>query len=84
MSFLWSLIVGGVIGWLGGLLTGRDIPGGIIGNIIAGFIGAWLGTKLFGNWGPTIGGFDIIPALIGSVILILLASFVIRMLHKAK
>ncbi|WP_025948621.1 GlsB/YeaQ/YmgE family stress response membrane protein [Geobacillus thermocatenulatus] len=83
MSFLWSLIVGGVIGWLGGLLTGRDIPGGIIGNIIAGFIGAWLGTKLFGNWGPTIGGFDIIPALIGSVILILLASFVIRRLHRA-
>ncbi|AMV10163.1 hypothetical protein GT3570_04290 [Geobacillus thermoleovorans] len=83
MSFLWSLIVGGVIGWLAGLLTGRDIPGGIIGNIIAGFIGAWLGTALLGNWGPTIGGFDIIPALIGSVILILLASFVIRRLHRA-
>ncbi|WP_445613793.1 GlsB/YeaQ/YmgE family stress response membrane protein [Geobacillus sp. YF-1] len=84
MSFLWSLIVGGIIGWLGGLLTGRDIPGGIIGNIIAGFIGAWLGAKLFGNWGPTIGGFDIIPALIGSVILILLASFIIRKLHQAR
>ncbi|KZM58624.1 hypothetical protein A3Q36_02220 [Geobacillus stearothermophilus] len=83
MSFLWSLIVGGVIGWLAGLLTGRDIPGGIIGNVIAGFIGAWLGTALLGNWGPTIGGFDIIPALIGSVILILLASFVIRRLHRA-
>ncbi|MED5072571.1 GlsB/YeaQ/YmgE family stress response membrane protein [Anoxybacillus geothermalis] len=83
MSFLWSLIVGGVIGWLAGLLTGRDIPGGIIGNIIAGFIGSWLGTALLGNWGPTIGGFDIIPALIGSVILILLASFVIRRLHRA-
>ncbi|KFL17277.1 GlsB/YeaQ/YmgE family stress response membrane protein [Anoxybacillus geothermalis] len=82
MSFLWSLIVGGVIGWLAGLLTGRDIPGGIIGNIIAGFIGAWLGTALLGNWGPTIGGFDIIPALIGSVILILLASFVIRRWHR--
>ncbi|NNV05081.1 GlsB/YeaQ/YmgE family stress response membrane protein [Geobacillus sp. C56-T2] len=84
MSFLWSLIVGGIIGWLGGLLTGRDIPGGIIGNIIAGFIGAWLGAKLFGNWGPTIGGFDIIPALIGSVIFILLASFIIRKLHQAR
>lgn len=82
MSFLWSLIVGGVIGWLAGLLTGRDIPGGIIGNVIAGFIGAWLGTALFGNWGPTIGGFHIIPALIGSVILILLASFIIRRLHR--
>ena len=52
MSFIWALIVGGVIGWLAGLVLGKDIPGGIIGNIIAGFVGAWLGTLLLGNWGP--------------------------------
>jgi len=43
MSVIWTLIVGGIIEWLAGLLTGRDVPGGIIGNIIAGFIGSWLG-----------------------------------------
>jgi uncharacterized membrane protein YeaQ/YmgE (transglycosylase-associated protein family) len=47
----WSLIIGGIIGWVASLITGRDIPGGIIGNVIAGFIGAWLGTLIFGNWG---------------------------------
>ena len=78
MGWLWTIIVGGIIGWLAGLFLGRDIPGGIIGNIIAGFIGAWLGGVLFGNFGPEIGDFYILPALIGAIILILIVSLVIR------
>lgn len=78
MEILWMLIVGGIIGWLASLITGRDVPGGIIGNIIAGFIGAWLGGLILGNWGPVVGGFAIIPAIIGSIILVLIASFIMR------
>ncbi len=37
MDLLWVLIVGGLIGWLSGNLIGRDVPGGVLGNIIAGF-----------------------------------------------
>ncbi|MFX3635337.1 MAG: GlsB/YeaQ/YmgE family stress response membrane protein [Candidatus Pristimantibacillus sp.] len=77
MGWLWSLIIGGVIGWLGGLLIGRDVPGGIIGNIVAGFVGGWLGSLIFGDLGPTIAGFHIIPALIGSIILIALLSLLL-------
>lgn len=51
MSFLWMLIVGGVIGWLAGLIMGRDIPGGVIGNIIAGIIGSWLEWRASGKLG---------------------------------
>jgi uncharacterized membrane protein YeaQ/YmgE (transglycosylase-associated protein family) len=76
------LIVGGIIGWLAGLITGRNIPGGIIGNIIAGFIGAWLGGLIFGEWGPDIGGFAIIPAIIGSIILVLIVSFIMRRIRS--
>ena len=36
MDLLWVLIVGGLIGWLSGNLIGRDVPGGVLGNIIAG------------------------------------------------
>ncbi|MGG0186718.1 GlsB/YeaQ/YmgE family stress response membrane protein [Bacillus rhizoplanae] len=82
MSFIWTLIVGGILGWFGGLLIGKDIPGGIIGNIIAGIIGSWIGTALFGNFGPVIGGFYIVPALIGALILIFIASFILRMIKK--
>ena len=72
------LIVGGIIGWLADLITGSDVPGGIIGNIIAGFIGAWLGGLILGDWGPVVGGFAIIPAIIGSIILVLVVSFILR------
>lgn len=81
-SFIWSLIVGGIIGWIAGLIVSKDLPGGIIGNILAGFIGAWLGTAIFGSLGPEIGGFYIIPALIGAIILILVVSFIMRLFRR--
>ncbi|MED4313275.1 GlsB/YeaQ/YmgE family stress response membrane protein, partial [Heyndrickxia coagulans] len=70
-------------GWLAGLIMGRDIPGGIIGNIMAGIVGAWLGGAIFGNWGPHIAGMAIIPALIGAIILVFVLSFILRMARKA-
>ncbi|OUL09057.1 GlsB/YeaQ/YmgE family stress response membrane protein [Trichococcus shcherbakoviae] len=82
MGFIWSLIVGGILGALAGSFMGKDIPGGIIGNIIAGFVGSWLGTTLFGAWGPEIGGFYIVPALVGAVILIFIVSFAMRSMKK--
>ncbi|MBV7508117.1 GlsB/YeaQ/YmgE family stress response membrane protein [Bacillus sp. sid0103] len=82
MSFIWALIIGGIIGWLAGLIVGRNIPGGIIGNIIAGFVGAWLGTAILGDWGPHVADFAIIPAIIGSAVLVLLVSFILRSFRK--
>ncbi|MGG2088982.1 GlsB/YeaQ/YmgE family stress response membrane protein [Priestia aryabhattai] len=84
MEILWMLIVGGIIGWLAGLLTGRDVPEGIIGNIIAGFVGSWLGGLILGSWGPVIGGFAIMPAIIGSIILVLSVSFLLRNMGQKK
>ncbi|CEI81020.1 MULTISPECIES: GlsB/YeaQ/YmgE family stress response membrane protein [Oceanobacillus] len=82
LSFIWSLIVGGIIGWVAGLIVSKDLPGGIIGNILAGFIGAWLGTAILGELGPEIGGFSIVPALIGAIILILIVSFIMRLFRR--
>ncbi|GIP23006.1 MULTISPECIES: GlsB/YeaQ/YmgE family stress response membrane protein [Paenibacillus] len=84
MGFLWSLIIGGIIGWLAGLIMGRDIPGGVIGNIIAGFIGAWLGSLILGNWGPRISDFYIVPALIGAVVLVFIVSLVLRSFGRSR
>ncbi|MBO2945697.1 GlsB/YeaQ/YmgE family stress response membrane protein [Paenibacillus sp. F411] len=82
MGFLWSLIVGGIIGWIAGLIMGRDIPGGVIGNIIAGFIGAWLGSLILGDWGPEIGDFFIVPAIIGAVALVFIVSLVMGSMRR--
>ncbi|MGN7471698.1 GlsB/YeaQ/YmgE family stress response membrane protein [Brevibacillus sp. SAFN-007a] len=84
MGFILSLIVGGIIGWIAGLIIGKDIPGGIIGNIIAGFVGAWFGNLLLGAWGPVMGDFYIIPALIGAVILVFIVSLVMRSIRRGR
>ncbi len=82
MALIWQLIVGGVLGAVAGAILGKDVPGGIIGNIIAGFIGAWIGGMLFGAWGPAVGGFYLLPALVGAVILIFIVSLVLRNMKK--
>ncbi|PEZ74166.1 GlsB/YeaQ/YmgE family stress response membrane protein [Bacillus sp. AFS017274] len=83
MGFLWSLIIGGIIGWLAGMIVGRDVPFGIIGNIIAGFVGAWLGSLILGNWGPSVADFAIIPALIGAIVFVFVLSLILKGMRKA-
>ena len=73
------IIVGGIIGWIG-LILGKDVPGGILGNIIAG-IGSWVGTMILGEWGP-LGKIHIFPALLGSIILIFIISLILKALRK--
>ncbi|MGN1400455.1 MAG: GlsB/YeaQ/YmgE family stress response membrane protein [Bacillus sp. (in: firmicutes)] len=83
LGFIWSLIIGGLIGWIAGMIVGKDVPFGIIGNIIAGFIGAWLGSAIMGNLGPEVGGFAIVPALIGAVIFVFILSLIFKGARRA-
>jgi len=82
LGWLWSLIVGGVIGALAGALTSRDIPAGIFGNIIAGLVGAWLGQSLLGSWGPSLAGMALVPSILGAVVLVLIVSAIFGMRKK--
>ncbi|MFY0761266.1 GlsB/YeaQ/YmgE family stress response membrane protein [Metabacillus dongyingensis] len=82
MGFILYLIVGGLIGWLAGVILGKNVPGGIIGNIIAGIIGAWIGGELLGSFGPTLADIAIIPALLGAIIFVFLLSLVLRSMRK--
>ncbi|WP_085507625.1 GlsB/YeaQ/YmgE family stress response membrane protein [Thalassobacillus devorans] len=78
MGFILYLIVGGLVGWLAGVILGRDVPFGIVGNIIAGIIGAWIGGALLGSWGPSLAGMAIIPALIGALIFVFIISVIMK------
>ncbi|PPA69318.1 GlsB/YeaQ/YmgE family stress response membrane protein [Jeotgalibacillus proteolyticus] len=85
MGLLLYLIVGGLIGWLAGLLLGKDVPMGCIGNIIAGIIGSWIAGELLGGFstfGPSVAGIHIIPALIGAVIFVFILSLILRAARK--
>lgn len=56
---IWSIIVGGVIGWLAGKLMGSK--GGVLRNIILGIVGSGVGNWLAGaiglvpatHWAPS-------------------------------
>lgn len=72
IGFIFSLIIGGIIGAIAQGLMGRDVPGGILGNIILGFVGAWVGSLIFGDWGFAIQGFAVIPAVLGGIIVVFL------------
>ena len=83
ISFIWFLIIGGLLGWLAGVILGKDIPGGVIGNIVAGIIGSWIGSTVLGNWGWKVSDFYVFPAIIGAVVLIFIVSLVLKTLRKA-
>ncbi|KIL51348.1 membrane protein [Jeotgalibacillus alimentarius] len=82
MGFILYLIVGGLIGWLAGLILGKDVPMGCIGNIVAGIIGSWIGGELLGSFGPTLAGIAIFPALLGAVIFVFLLSVILKAANK--
>jgi uncharacterized membrane protein YeaQ/YmgE (transglycosylase-associated protein family) len=77
--WVWFLLIGGVIGWLAGLIVrGRGF--GIIGDIIVGIVGAMLGGWIAGVMGlytsSSVGAF--LVALAGAVILVGLTRLVVR------
>lgn len=51
MGWIWTLIVGGIVGWLASLFMKTDKQMGIIANVIVGVIGSSLGFFLAGALG---------------------------------
>ncbi len=82
MSFIGILFIGGFIGWIAGLLIPDDVHNGMIGNILAGLVGAWFGTEILGNIGPETGGFYVFPAFTGGLFLTLFVSFILIKTNK--
>ena len=72
---IWSLIVGGFIGFIAGGITKKGGALGIIANIIAGLLGSSVGQSLFGTWGPSMAGMALVPSILGAVIVIAVVSF---------
>jgi uncharacterized membrane protein YeaQ/YmgE (transglycosylase-associated protein family) len=74
------LVIGGVAGWLAGLVVrGRGF--GIIGDIILGIVGSFLGAWLFHRLGVGLpGGYlgSFVAALVGAGILVLILRLIRR------
>ncbi len=56
--------------WLAESLIPNAVPGGMVVSALVGIIGAWLGTTLFGRFGPGVAGVALVPAIFGSMLLV--------------
>lgn len=73
-SLIVFLIVGGIAGWLAGLIV-RGYGFGLLGNIAVGIVGALIAGWLLPRIGLAIGGgiiAAIVNALIGAIVLLLI------------
>lgn len=75
VGFLVLLLVALVAGAIGEMIAGGKVPGGWLGSIVAGLVGAWIGGALL-NFGPEVGGIMIIPAIIGAALFVFLLKLI--------
>lgn len=66
MGILWTLIVGGIVGWMASALMKTDRQMGVLSNIVVGIAGSALGFFLAGLVG--IGAYGMIGSLIVEVL----------------
>jgi uncharacterized membrane protein YeaQ/YmgE (transglycosylase-associated protein family) len=73
------LIVGAIAGLIGERLVSRGMPGGLIGAIVAGLVGAWLMVDvLHVVIAPelSLDGIPVLSAILGAAIVVLVLSLV--------
>lgn len=74
MHLLWSLLLGGVAGWLASQIM-KSAGNGVFVNILLGLIGGLVGGWVFGMLGLAAYGLvgRLVVATVGAIILIVLA-----------
>lgn len=72
MSWIITLIIGGIVGWLASILMKTNAQMGLIANVLVGVVGSALGFWIAGLVGlaPTGGVLRFVVALAGAALLI--------------
>lgn len=80
MGFIGWIVLGGLAGWVASMIIGNNKSQGLLGNIIVGIVGAFIGGFVFNLLGGTgVTGFNwwsFVVALVGAVILLWLVGLV--------
>ncbi|HEU0085806.1 MAG TPA: GlsB/YeaQ/YmgE family stress response membrane protein [Candidatus Paceibacterota bacterium] len=83
MNILLWIIFGGIAGWLASVIMGSDVGLGIVGNIIVGIIGAFIGGWIADKTGIKPGGpgadrptdiWGFVWAVVGAIVLLFLIN----------
>lgn len=83
LGFILYLIVASACAWIADMLVPGRIPGGFFASAIVGILGAWIGVSLMGTLGPSLAGVPLMPAIIGSAILVFLFSLLSNRFYTA-
>ncbi len=78
-DFLIFLLVGALAGWLSGLIT-KGSGFGLVGNVVVGIIGAFLGNLLFGLVG--IAAYSLLGHILFAVAGALFFVYLLRFIKK--
>jgi uncharacterized membrane protein YeaQ/YmgE (transglycosylase-associated protein family) len=84
MNYILWIVFGGLAGWIATMIVGNDARFGIVGNVIVGIIGAFLGGWIADKLG--VGGkpgaerptsiASFIIAILGAVVLLILLNII--------
>jgi uncharacterized membrane protein YeaQ/YmgE (transglycosylase-associated protein family) len=78
MSWIISLIIGGIVGWLASIVMKTNAQMGLIANVLVGIVGSMLGFWIAGQLGMAAeGGFVGFLIAIGGAVLLI---FILRAL----
>ena len=79
-DLLLFLVIGLIAGWLASRMM-RSGPFGLVGDLIVGVIGVFIGGWLFGLFGISAGGIlgSLVIALVGALVLL----YVLRLIKRA-
>jgi len=80
-SLIIWLFIGGVAGWLAGIIT-KGKGYGCVGNILVGAIGSVVGGWLFGLFGIRAPGGQLLGSIVTAVAGAVILTIVVRMLVK--
>lgn len=82
MNILLWIVLGAIAGWIASMIMGTNERQGLIGDIILGIIGAFVGGLIFNMFGASgATGFNLyslLVAIIGASILIYIGRFFMR------
>lgn len=84
LGFILYCLVAAVCAGIAEYLVPGRIPGGLLTSVIFGIIGAWIGASLMGSLGPALAGVAILPAIIGSAVLIFGFALLSSAAHGAR
>jgi uncharacterized membrane protein YeaQ/YmgE (transglycosylase-associated protein family) len=78
LAFIFYLIVAAACAWIAAAIVPGRVPGGFFTAAIFGIIGAWIGSSLMGSFGPVVESVAVVPAIIGSGLLIFMLTLFSR------